>query len=204
MGVGRRKSNPLPVSHLCYLHVFALNKTKTPKRHPKGRRSKSLSQSLLLRSISLLRSFRKANAPATSRKRHRTILPEKLPPACAESSASELRAPRAREDFVFFGTSAAPGSAQKNAAAQECKALRFARTAQWPEGLPLYAGVPMGLVHFLQRQFRYPLPALSVRVDAKYTAETLHLSVLREQLTRIVKCLAQRPPRQQSPFPLEP
>lgn len=33
----------------------------------------------------------------------------------------------------------------------------FARTAQWAEGLPVYTTEHMGLVHFLQRQFRYHL-----------------------------------------------
>ena len=64
---------------------------------------------------------------------------------------------RAREEFVFCGTSAAPGPAQEKRGAQASKVVGFARTAQWAEGLPVYTTEHMGLVHFLQRQFRYHL-----------------------------------------------
>lgn len=63
----------------------------------------------------------------------------------------------ARARICFLRHERRPWSCAEKRGAQASKVVGFARTAQWAEGLPVYTTEHMGLVHFLQRQFRYHL-----------------------------------------------
>lgn len=76
-------------------------------------------------------------------------------PSAVSRPARHENERRAREDL--FSAARAQALVLRRKTRRASKVVGFARTAQWAEGLPVYTTEHMGLVHFLQRQFRYHL-----------------------------------------------